>query len=53
MADNNDLGREAAAWRRDATAGEDSPYAFAGRYDEPVPAYRTLSYEVSGRVAPK
>lgn len=51
MADNSSSNGEAGAWRQDATAGEDSPYAFAGPYEEQVPAYKTLTYEVTGRVA--
>jgi enoyl-CoA hydratase len=42
---------EAAAWRRDVTSGDDSPYAFAAPYEEAVPAYKTLTYEVTGRIA--
>ncbi|MEW6473378.1 MAG: crotonase/enoyl-CoA hydratase family protein [Actinomycetota bacterium] len=51
MEDKNGSVGEAAAWRRDATSGDDSPYASAGRYEESVPAYKTLTYEVTGRVA--
>ena len=42
---------EAAGWRRGATEGSGSPYAHAGPVDEDVPSYRTLTYEVDGRVA--
>jgi enoyl-CoA hydratase len=44
-------GQRPAAWRDEATSGEDSPYAFAQAPDGDPPAYRTLTYEVTGRVA--
>lgn len=40
-----------APWRRDATAGDDSPYRHARPHPEDAPRYRTLTYEVDGRVA--
>ncbi|MEG8179013.1 crotonase/enoyl-CoA hydratase family protein [Nocardia terpenica] len=48
--DTEHSGTRPAAWRDDATAGDDSPYA--GR---PIAGdehrYRTLTYEVTGRIA--
>jgi enoyl-CoA hydratase len=41
----------AVSWRRAANEGADSPYAHAGQPDDEAPAYRTLTYEVDGRVA--
>jgi enoyl-CoA hydratase len=41
----------AAPWRRGANEGADSPYAHAGAPGDEQPAYRTLTYEVDGRVA--
>lgn len=40
-----------APWRRPAHVGPDSPYRAAGAPDEDAPSYRTLTYEVDGRVA--
>ena len=42
---------ERAAWRRDATAGPGSPYSHAAAAPADAPDYRTLTYEVDGRVA--
>lgn len=42
---------EPAPWRRPATEGDDSPYRSAAPLDGQAPAYRTLTYEVDGRVA--
>ena len=42
---------DAAPWRRPAYDGPDSPYRHATRPDDDVPDYRTLTYEVDGRVA--
>ena len=39
------------AWRRAAHDGPDSPYRHAPAHSDDVPAYRTLTYEVDGRVA--
>ncbi len=41
---------EPAPWRRPLHEGPDSPYRDAGEV-EPAPSYRTLTYEVDGRVA--
>lgn len=41
---------EPVAWRRPVHEGPDSPYRDAGEVDA-APAYRTLTYEVDGRVA--
>ncbi|MBB5915237.1 enoyl-CoA hydratase [Nocardia transvalensis] len=43
-------GTRPAAWREDATAGTDSPYANLPAPDTDI-AYRTLTYEVTGRIA--
>jgi enoyl-CoA hydratase len=43
--------QEAAPWRRGANEGADSPYAAAAQPGDEAPAYRTLTYEVDGRVA--
>lgn len=48
--DPQDSGR-AAAWRRDVTDGPGSVYAHASRPSDATPTYRTLTYEVDGRVA--
>ncbi|WP_182378370.1 crotonase/enoyl-CoA hydratase family protein [Nocardioides sp. WS12] len=40
-----------AAWRRSAYDGPASPYRDAPAPGEQVPSYRTLTYEVDGRVA--
>ena len=40
-----------APWRRPGNEGPGSPYADAVRPPDDVPAYRTLTYEVDGRVA--
>ncbi|MGH3414056.1 MAG: crotonase/enoyl-CoA hydratase family protein [Marmoricola sp.] len=40
-----------ATWRRDNRAGDDSPYRHAAPPPEDVPDYRTLTYEVDGRIA--
>jgi enoyl-CoA hydratase len=40
-----------APWRRDAHESAEGPYAGAARPGDEVPAYRTLTYEVDGRVA--
>ncbi|HYG94750.1 MAG TPA: crotonase/enoyl-CoA hydratase family protein, partial [Nocardioides sp.] len=40
-----------AHWRRDATDGPDSPYRHAHPVANDQPDYRTLTYEVDGRVA--
>lgn len=42
---------DAAAWRRPAHEGSDSPYRSAALRSDDVTAYRTLTYEVDGRVA--
>lgn len=42
---------DAAAWRRAAHEGPDSPYRSAASRRDDAPAYRTLTYEVDGRVA--
>ena len=42
---------DAAPWRRAAHDGPDSPYRNAARRADDVPSYRTLTYEVDGRVA--
>jgi enoyl-CoA hydratase len=42
---------ESAAWRRAAHEGADSPYRHAPAPASEAPAYRTLTYEVDGRVA--
>ncbi|MEV5000214.1 crotonase/enoyl-CoA hydratase family protein [Nocardioides sp. LML1-1-1.1] len=41
---------EPAPWRRPTHEGADSPYRDAGEV-APAPSYRTLTYEVDGRVA--
>jgi enoyl-CoA hydratase len=41
----------AAPWRRGANEADDSPYAPAGPPSDEAPAYRTLTYEVDGRIA--
>jgi enoyl-CoA hydratase len=51
VADDSALSSEAAAWRQQASSGEDSPYSSAEPYDEAAPTYKTLTYEVTGRVA--
>src|SRR3954453_5393477 len=43
--------REEAPWGRAANDGPDSPYRRAGAPSDDVPDYRTLTYEVDGRVA--
>lgn len=40
-----------APWRRPAHEGPDSPYRGAGAIGDETPSYRTLTYEVDGRVA--
>jgi enoyl-CoA hydratase len=40
-----------APWRPAANEGPDSPYAQAQAPSDEVPSYRTLTYEVDGRVA--
>ena len=40
-----------APWRRPVHDGPDSPYRAAGPVGDEAPAYRTLTYEVDGRVA--
>ncbi|KRB78381.1 enoyl-CoA hydratase [Nocardioides sp. Root190] len=42
---------EPASWRRSASEGDDSPYQHASAPRPDGPAYRTLTYEVDGRVA--
>ncbi len=42
---------EEAPWRRGATEVPDSAYAHAGPVGDEAPAYKTLTYEVDGRVA--
>ncbi|HWJ80801.1 MAG TPA: crotonase/enoyl-CoA hydratase family protein [Nocardioides sp.] len=42
---------EPAPWRRAAREGADSPYRHAAPPADEVPDYRTLTYEVDGRVA--
>lgn len=42
---------EQAPWRRPAHEGPDSPYRAAGVPGGGAPSYRTLTYEVDGRVA--
>ena len=42
---------DAAPWRRPAYDGANSPYRHAARPSDDVPDYRTLTYEVDGRVA--
>ncbi len=50
--ETGETGNEGAApWRRGATEGDDSPYAHAAPSGDDHPAYRTLTYEVDGRVA--
>ena len=44
-------GTEGAPWRRPAYDGPDSPYRHAARPSDDEPSYRTLTYEVDGRVA--
>jgi enoyl-CoA hydratase len=41
----------AAGWRRSASDGADSAYRHAVAQKDEAPAYRTLTYEVDGRVA--
>ena len=49
---NDDLLPDGAApWRRSALDGADSPYRDAARPSNEFPEYRTLTYEVDGRVA--
>ncbi len=43
-------GTRPAAWRDDATSGDDSPYAGLPAPEADI-AYRTLTYEVTGRIA--
>ncbi|WP_280361401.1 crotonase/enoyl-CoA hydratase family protein [Nocardia wallacei] len=43
-------GTRPAAWRDDATSGDDSPYTGLPAPDADI-AYRTLTYEVTGRIA--
>lgn len=40
-----------APWRRDTTDGDDSPYRHARPLHDDAPRYRTLTYEVDGRIA--
>lgn len=42
---------DSAPWRRDATDGDDSPYRHARPHPDDTPDYRTLTYEVDGRIA--
>ncbi len=42
---------DAAPWRRSATEGEGSPFAHANAPSDDGPTYKTLTYEVDGRVA--
>src|SRR5689334_15113674 len=42
---------ESAGWRRAAHEGADSPYRHAPAPAAAAPEYRTLTYEVDGRVA--
>jgi enoyl-CoA hydratase len=51
MSPTTPAGERPAAWRDDATSGADSPYAHAGPYNAEPPAYRTMTYDVTGRVA--
>jgi enoyl-CoA hydratase len=58
MPDPDEGGRmtesDAAPWRRGANEGEDSPYAHAGTQSDTAdagPSYRTLTYDVDGRIA--
>lgn len=45
------MNHEEAPWRRSATEGAGSPYAHAKARRDDGPTYKTLTYEVDGRVA--